>query len=158
MVHIHLALIKATTVSALSLQLSQPLEQDLASTNASLLTNSSGVLTGQWDGTIALPFNEPNRTVSYPLSNDISQSENSTYIFTFNKSSVSRPDLPPPPSGWQYICSERLGTGMNPSSCLDAWTLIPPIERPISFGPRTATNTYDVGLPRRYLSCMLRCL
>lgn len=177
MLSIQLALLKGITISAISLQLNQPIvaagsnpTADLAlsswlkgKVNASTLSDSSGSLSPHWDGTIEVPLNEPNISISFLPSDDPTQVWNDTYSFTPNISTVSRPPrrapgLPPRPYGWEIRCSDKLGTGMNPSSCLDAWKFLPAIDRKVSFGPRSAANTYDVGLPRRYLSCTLRGL
>lgn len=60
------------------------------------------------------------------------------------------------PIRFNCVCDERrFGRDLNPRSCLDAWTHIPAIERELSFGPRRRTDrdpTYDVYLPKRYLS------
>ena len=177
MLSIQLALLKGITISAISLQLTQPIvpagsnpTADLAlpslpkgKVNASPLSDTSGSLSPHWDGTIEVPFNEPNISISFLPSDDLTQVWNDTYSLTPNISTVSRPPrrahgLPPLPYGWEVRCSEKLGSGMNPSSCLDAWKFVPPIDRKVSFGPRSAANTYDVGLPRRYLSCTSRGL
>ena len=174
MLPIQLTILKAITISALSLQLNQPInpskpESDAnlslpsalhRTLNASLLPDSLGTSSPVWDGTLALPFNEPNISISFPLSTESSQSWNDTSIDMPNISTrppgpVGQPDIHPLPKDWRYKCSDRLGANMNPSSCLDAWTLLPAIESKISFGPRSASNTYDVGLPKRYLSCTL---
>ena len=166
MLHICIVLTKAITISALTLQLSQPISQaksnsttNLALPNGpqepvddSVLSNLSDALTLIRDGTIALPTNEPYTSIPYPPSSDPSQSLNTTSISTFNT-------LPPLPSDWQISCSEKLGTDMRPGSCLDAWTFMLPIEKEVSFGPRSAAETYDVELPRRFLSSMtLECI
>lgn len=178
MLPFQLTLLKATTVSALSLQLVRPmlpaesnstanfaLPNGLqAAANASPLLTSSNNIPHQWDGTIALPPEGLTRSLSSTSSSDPSQLWNDTYISAFNTSAGPRPrpgprpapDLPPLPRGWGIACTGRYGIGMNPSSCLEAWSLLPPIERTLSFGPRNAANTYDVGLPKRYLSCMLQ--
>lgn len=170
-------MIKAVTASALSLQLIQPMipaETDStaefalpnglqAAVNASILSSSSSALPQQWNGIIALPLDELSVSLSSHSSNEPSQLWNDTYISTINASAGPRPrpgprpapDLPPLPRGWRIWCSGRLGTGLNPSSCLEAWTFIPAIERIVSFGPRDAAHTYDVMLPKRYLSCTL---
>ena len=177
MLSIQLALLEGITISAISLQLTQPIvpagsnsTTDLVlpswpdgKVNASPLSDSSGTLSRHWDGTIEVPLDEPNISISSLPSDDPTQFWNDTYSLTPNISTVSRPPrraaaLPPLPNGWRVVCSEKLGTGMNPSSCLDAWTLLPPIDRKVSFGPRGAASTYDVGLPRRYLSCTSRGL
>ena len=174
MLPIQLAIFKAITISALSVQLSQPITPSdsesganlslpntpQGTVNASLLPDSLGSSTREWDGTLALPLNEPNTSLSYPLSTESSQVWNDASIQTTDISSgprgpVGRPDLPPFPEDWGYKCSDKLGENMNPSSCLDAWTLLPAIERKVSFGSRSASKTYDVGLPRRFLSCTL---
>ena len=176
-----LTLLKGITVSALSLQIVQPISpaksksnDDFAlpnglgvAANVSLISNFSNTIPQQWDGTIALPLNELNISHSSPLSNDSSELWNDTYISLLNTSAGPRPrprpgprpalDLPPLPRGWGVSCDGRYGTGMKSSSCLEAWALVPPVERELSFGPRDAANTYDVGLPKRYQSCTLAC-
>ena len=177
MLPIQLTLLKAITISALGIQLARPIvpaepnsDANLAlpngpqrTVNTSLLSNSSINLSRQWDGTIAVPFNEPNISIPFPSSTDPSHLFNDTYMRTLSISTGARSailphHLPPWPKGWNYKCIQKLGTGMNPSSCLDAWTFLPPIEREVSFGPRSAATRYDVGLPRRYLSCTLKGL
>lgn len=177
MLIVSLSLLNAITISAISLQLLQPSlpaesnspavyalpnESRLAA-KASSQFNSSDAIPQQWDGTIELPLNELNISLAFSLSDGPFDLQNDTYISVFNVSAGTRPkpgprpapDLPPLPRGWNIICDGRLGTGMSPTSCLEAWTLVPPIEKIVSFGPRNPENTYDVGLPKRYLSCML---
>ena len=177
MLLILLAVSKAITISALGLQLAQPIvppepisganlalsNRPQGTVNASLLSNSSNTISQHWDGTIALPLNGFNTSISFPLLSDLSQLWNDTPALKPNTSTVSEnpirpPDLPPWPQGWAWTCKPLQGIDINPSSCLEAWTLLPPIERTVSFGPRSAGNTYDVGLPQRYLSCTLRPL
>lgn len=177
MLPIQLALLKAITTSALSLQFSQPIVPAEPNTganfarpnglqttvNTSLTSEPSGVSSGQWDGTIAVPLNETNISISFPSLTDLPQRWNDTLISTPSVStearhSISLLHLPPWPSGWDYKCSQSLGTSMNPSSCLDAWAFLPPIEREVTFGLRSSGNIYDVGLPKRYLSCTFRTL
>ena len=174
MLPIQLAIFKAVTISALSLQLTQPITPSnpesganlslpnapQGTVNTSLLSDSLGSSSREWDGTLALPLNEPNTSISYLVSTESSQTWKDTSILTPNiytgpRGPVRPPDLPPFPKDWTFRCSDKLGTNLNPSSCLDAWTLLPSIESKVSFGPRGASNTYDVGLPRRYLSCTL---
>ena len=174
MLPIQLAIFKAITISALSLQLPQPINPPnpesganlslpnapQETVNASLLSDSLASSSREWDGTLVLPLKEPNTSISYPFSTDSSQSFNDTSILTSNvytgpRGPVGPPDLPPFPKDWTFQCSDRLGVNVNPSSCLDAWTLLPAIESKLSFGPRSPSNTYDVGLPRRFLSCTL---
>ena len=170
MLPIQLAIFKAITISALSLQLNQPItpsrtESDAnlsvpsalqGTVNASLLPDALGSSSPVWDGTLALPFNEPNISISYPLSTESSQSSiQRPNIYTRPPGPVGQPDLHPLPKDWKYKCSDRLGANMNPSSCLDAWALLPAIENKISFGPRSTSKSYDVGLPKRFLSCAL---
>ena len=174
MLPIQLVLFKAITISALSLPANQPKPQlkpesdanlslpnaHQGTVNASLLSDSLGSSSREWDGTLELPLNEPKTSASYFLSTKSSQSRNDTSILTPNiytgpRGPVGPPDLPPFPKDWTYKCSDRLGVNINPSSCLDAWTLLPTIERKISFGPRSVSNPYDVGLPTRFLSCTL---
>ena len=174
MLPIQLTVFKAITISALSVQLTQPITPSnpesganlsltnapQGAVNASLLSDSLGSSSREWDGTLALPLNEPNASISYPLSNESSQSWNDASIQTPNvytrpQDPVGRPDLPPFPNDWGFKCIDRLGTNMNPSSCLEAWTLLPALQNTVSFGPRSASKTYDVGLPRRFLSCTL---
>lgn len=54
-----------------------------------------------------------------------------------------------------YRCdASRFGRDLSPSSCLSAWSFIPAVTTELSFGPRESNEQqYDVGLPRRYLSC-----
>lgn len=180
MLTIYLSLINAVPISALGLHFLQPIlpaesnsttafalpNDPLAAVNASHLLNSSGIVPQQWDGTIELPLNELNTSLSFPLLNGPSHLQSDADISTYNASAGPRPkpgpgprpapDLPPLPRGWNIVCDGRLGTGMSPPSCLEAWTFLPPIETIVSFGPRNAENAYDVGLPKRYLSCMLR--
>ena len=174
MLTVLLTLLNAMTISALGLQLIQPtlpaesnsIATLQAAANASPLFNSSSNIRQQWDGTIELPLNELNISLSSSSSAGPPQLRNDTYISMFNIPAGPRPkpgpgprpapDLPPLPSGWSVMCKSRLGTGISAQSCLDAWTLLPPIERIMNFGPRSAASNYDVGLPKRYLSCMLR--
>ena len=178
MLIVGLPLLNAITVSALSLQLLQPtlpaesnsvaafaLPNGLqAAANASSLFNSSGTIPQQWDGTIELPLNELNISLSFPSSNGSSPLQSNTHTSMFNVSAGPKPgtgprpgpDLPPLPHGWNILCDSRLGTHISPQSCLEAWALLPPIERIVSFGPRNAETTYDVGLPKRDQSCTLR--
>lgn len=180
MLLVRFPLLNAITISALSLQLLQPnfpaesnsiaaltLPNDLQNAaNATPQFNSSGTIPRQWDGTIELPLNELNISLSFPSSDGSSQLQNDTHISMFNVSAGPKPgpgprpapDLPPLPQGWNILCDSRLGTGMSSPSCLEAWTFLPPIERIVSFGPRNAETTYDVGLPKRYQSCTLRNL
>ena len=174
MLSIQLTIVKAITISALSLQQPQPINPanpesganlslpyaPQGTVNASLQSDSLGTSSREWDGTLALPLNESNTSMSYPLSTESSQSFNDTSILTPNiytgpRGPVGPPDLPPFPKDWRFKCSDKLGANMNPSSCLDAWTLLPAIESKISFGPRSASKAYDVELPRRFLSCTL---
>lgn len=172
MLSVQLALLKAIASSALSLQLVQPIipaesirnpsfatpKELQAAANASLRSALPSTIPPEWDGTIALPLNVLNISLHSPPSNDPSPLWNDTYISTLNISAGPRPapSLPPLPHGWALRCSARMGSNINPSSCLEAWALIPPIERTLSFGPRDGTNTYDVMLPKRYQSCTLR--
>lgn len=178
MLIVRLPLLNAVTISALSLQLLRPnlpagsnsiaaltLPNDLqVAANASSQFNSSGTIPQQWDGTIELPLIELNLSPPFPSSDGSSRLQNNTHISMYNVSAGPKPDpvprpapdLPPLPHGWNVVCNPRLGTGISPRSCLEAWALLPPIERIVSFGPRNAENTYDVGLPKRYQSCTLR--
>lgn len=177
MLPIQLALLKAMTTSALSLQLSQPIvpaelnsganfarPNGLQTTvNTSLISKSSDNSSQQWDGIIGVLLNETHISIPFPSSNDLSQRWNDTLISTPSistdaRSPISLLHLPPWPQGWDYKCSQLLGTSLNPSSCLNAWTFLPPIEREVTFGPRSSGNTYDVGLPTRYLSCTFKGL
>lgn len=171
MLSFQVALLKTIAASVLSVQLVRPTlpagstssphlappNQLQTAANASLKSDSSSAIPSEWDGTIALPLTVLNISLSPPSSNDPSPLLNDTYISTFNISAKPQPppELPPLPRGWGLHCSKALGTSINPSSCLEAWTLIPPIERTISFGPRNAADKYDVGLPKRYQSCTL---
>ena len=98
-----------------------------------------------------------------PSSNLVAGSWNETFVATLNVTAGPRPmpPLPPLPPTW-YTCNGTiLGFDLSSSSCLQAWTLIPPIERELSFGPRNIMPPIpqgyipqpDVGLPKRYLSC-----
>ncbi len=178
MLPVQLVLLKTIAVSALSLQLVHPLlpAESNSTSNLALpnglraaadappVFNSSSSVPGHWDGTIKLPLNVPNIPLSTPTSNNLSPSWNDTYLSTFNVSTGPQPQpepkpapgLPPLPPGWRVVCNGKLGTGLKLSSCLEAQTLFPTVERTVSFGPRNAANTYDVGLPKRYLSCTLR--
>ena len=168
-----LAIIKAAAVSALSLQLVQPnlltesnLNTDIApsnrrqgAVNASTLSNLSSTLSQQWNGIIALPLNESNVRLLSPSSNDWANVWNDTYVTALNVS-TGGPGLilPDFPKGWKYGCDQTLGTGLNYLSCFEAWGFIPLAKRDISFGPRGTASTYDVELPKRYLSCTLHIL
>ena len=174
MLHVQLALFKATAISALSLQLSQPIipagpgsagfptSSDGAQTvNASFLSNSSYTLAEQSDGLIALPPNGPDRSFTYYSENDSSQASNKIYMPTFDVSSVSQPPHPlfspsPLPHGWRLTCSEGLGTGLNYQSCSEAWGLFPATERRTTFRSRQTASRNDIGLPKRYISCTSR--
>ena len=178
MLLVQLTLFKAITISALTLQLIQPISPSESTSsnsfalpngpqvavNAFVTYNSSSNISQQWDGTIALPLNELSISPSSPSIDDPSQLWNNTYISAFNISAGPRPrpgpepapDLPPLPREWGIRCSQSLGIGISASSCLAAWALLPSIDRTVSFGPRNAANTYDVGLPKRYLSSTLR--
>lgn len=173
MLPVQLTLLKAITTSALTLQLIQPnvpAESNVtaglalpngppAAASAFLSFNLSNATPQQWDGTIALPLNELNMSLSSPSPDDPYQLWNNTYISTVNISTGPRPrppDLPPLPRGWVSRCSQSGDTDIKLSSCLAAWALFPYSERTFSFGPRNASSTYDVGLPKRYLSSMFR--
>lgn len=172
MLSVQLALLKAIAFSALSLQLVRPIlpaesirspsfatpKELQAAANASLRSALSSTIPPEWDGTIALPLNVLDISLHSPPLNDPSPLWNDTYISTVNISAGPRPEpsLPPLPRGWALRCSASMGSNINPSSCLEAWALIPPVERTLSFGPRDGTNTYDVMLPKRYQSCTLR--
>ena len=169
-----LTIIKAVTVSALSLQLVQTnllaesnsnaniaLSNRLqGAVNASILSNLSSTLPQQWNGIIASPLDEGNVRLFSPSSNDRSHLWNDTYVSAFNISMRPRPSpgliVPDFPKGWKFGCDQKFGTGLNPSSCFEAWTFIPPIDEIITFGPRG--RAYDVELPKRYLSCALHIL
>lgn len=62
----------------------------------------------------------------------------------------------------RVACSgDRFGRGLNPHSCLNAWSRIPPIDRELTFGPRRKIDSdpmFDVYLPKRYLSCESMCM
>ena len=60
----------------------------------------------------------------------------------------------------QYRCDgPRFGYNLNPRSCLQAWSFIPwSMTAELTFGERDEAGTYDVGLPKRYLSCKCRTL
>ena len=59
-----------------------------------------------------------------------------------------------------FVCDEGWGRDLNLQMCLETLASIPwligPERRPISFGPRE-TNTFDIGLPRRFMSCESSC-
>ena len=168
-----LAIFKAVAVSALSLQLVQPnllaesnsnaniaLSNRLQeAVNASILSNLSSTLPQQWNGIIALPFDQSNVRLLSPSSNDRSNLWNDTYVSTLNISTrgpgLILPDFP---KGWKFGCDQTLGTGLKSVSCLEAWSFIPLVARKITFGPRDTASTYDVELPKRYLSCTLHIL
>ena len=178
MLPVQLILLKTIAVSALSLQLVHPLLPAESNSISSLalpnglqaaadappVSNLSSSVPGHWDGTITLPLNVPNIPLSTPSSNNLSSSWNDIYLSTSNfptgpqpqRNSKPVPELPPLPRGWRVVCNGQLGTGLQLSSCLEAQTLFPTIERTVSFRPRNAANSYDVGLPKRYLSCTLR--
>lgn len=158
-----LALPSSPAVSALTLpfpasiafaNLSSPLSfnhsnEPRAKENPSALFFSSSKDSEQWSRTISPTLDFANIPFS-PFSE-----WNNTFISAFNVSVGPHPIPPPSPRECRYRCNgARLGTNLNPSSCLQAWTLIPPLERTLSFGPRGKPTIYDVGLPRRYLSCM----
>ena len=168
-----LAIFQAVTVSALSLQLVQPnslaevyananiaLSNRLqGAVNASTLSNLSSTLPQQWNGIIALPLDQSNVRLLSPSSNDRSNLWNDTYVSTLNISTGGPGlNLPDFPKGWKFGCDKTLGIGLNSGSCLEAWRFIPFVEREITFGPRDTAGTYDVGLPKRYLSCTLHIL
>ncbi|KAM0794089.1 hypothetical protein BDR22DRAFT_895497 [Usnea florida] len=162
-----LAIFRAAAVSALSLQLVQPnlltdsnSIPDIAVSNrrqgavdASFPSNLSSTLPQQWNGIIALPINESNARLLSPSSNDRANVWNDTYVSALNVS-TGGPGLilPDFPKGWKYGCDQTLGTGLNSLSCFEAWGFIPLAKRDISFGPRGPASTYDVKLPKRYLS------
>lgn len=54
-----------------------------------------------------------------------------------------------------FYCDEGWGRDLNLQMCEEAFASIPwvigPQTRPLSFGPREA-NTFDIGLPRRFMS------
>ena len=168
-----LAIFKAVAVSALSLQLVEP--NLLAETNsnanialsnrlqeavnASIQSNLSSILPQQWNGIIALPLDQSNVRSLSPSSIYRSNLWNDTYVSTLNVSTEgSGLILPDFPKGWKFGCDQSLGTGLNSVSCLEAWRFIPLVARKITFGPRDTASTYDVELPKRYLSCMLHIL
>lgn len=55
-----------------------------------------------------------------------------------------------------FYCDEGWGRDLNLQMCEEALASIPwvigPATRLFSFGPRDA-NTFDIGLPRRFMSC-----
>ena len=59
-------------------------------------------------------------------------------------------------AGLNLNCDEGWGRGLNLQMCQEALASIPwvigPVTRLFSFGPREA-NMFDIGLPRRYMSC-----
>ena len=69
---------------------------------------------------------------------------------TFDTRTASNQSL-----GVQYSCNgDRFGRNLSPKSCLQAWSFIPVrITMELSFGERDDGCPYDVGLPKRYLSC-----
>ena len=173
MLPVQLTLLKAITTSALTLQLVQPnvpAESNVtaglalpngppAAASAFLSFNLSNATPQQWDGTIALPLNGLDMSLSSPSLDGQSQLWNNTYISTVNISTGPRPrppDVPPLPREWIIRCSQSGDTDIKLSSCLAAWASFPSSERTFSFGPRSASSTYAVGLPKRYLSSMFR--
>ena len=177
MLSVHFVLLEAITISALSVQLGQPVVEagadsavDLvspngpqAAVNASFPSNLSSDSTRQWNGTIELPPNESNQSFPYHSTNGSSQVSTNPYLSTSNTSAMSWPFEPAPnptplPYDWHVKCSDRLGTGINALSCFDAWNLFPRSALHATFGPRRAGEKYDIGLPRRYQSCKSRQL
>ena len=168
-----LAIFQAITVSALSLQLVQPnplaevySNANIAvsnrlqgAVNASILSNLSNTLSQQWNGIIALPLDQSNVRLLTPSSNDRSNMWNDTDVSTLNISTrgpgLVLPDFP---KGWKFGCDKTLGIGLNSVSCLEAWSFLPLVDAKITFGPRGTASTYDVGLPKRYLSSTLHIL
>ena len=168
-----LAILQAVAVSALSLQLVQPnslaeaysnaniaLSNRLQeAVNASILSNLSSTLPQQWNGIIALPLDQSNARLLSPSSNERSNLWNDTYESALNISTrgpgLVLPDFP---KGWKFGCDKTLGIGLNSVSCLEAWRLIPFFDKEITIGPRDTAITYDVELPKRYLSSTLHIL
>lgn len=123
----------------------------------------TGPLAPSSSGT-GIPFvpETANLSLLSPPSARVAGAWNETPISAFNASGGPRP-APPHPlfRPGSCVCNGTLfGRGLNPSSCLQAWTLIPPLEREQSFGPRFpapippgSSFRPDVTLPRRYLSC-----
>lgn len=176
-----LTLLATFRVSALALQLVQPtvptsinpfppstISDGVQETiNTSLLFLLSTVFSDQRYSTIALPLNSSDTSIWFSSLGGRYSSSNETFHWPLNVSAGPRPilgprplpPLPHPPRGWRYWCGgARYGTDLNGPSCLEAWSWIPPVERTLSFGPRNpdpgGMTTFDVGLPKRYLSCM----
>lgn len=138
-----------------------------ASATSALVSHRSsvGADTAAGPSSSGKPHNQRRASLSLlsPSSNWVAGPWNETFVAKLNVTAGPRPmpPLPPLPPTW-YTCNGTiLGFDLNPSSCLQAWTLIPPIERELSFGPRNIIPPVppgyiprpDVGLPKRYLSC-----
>ena len=155
-----IALLKAATISALSLQLSQPIVPAVSDSAINLPSPNGYVSAGQTDGTIALPPNGPDKSFPYLSNNDSSQASNGVYISALNVSTLSGlPNpllLPPLPGGWRVLCDDIHGTDMNYSSCREAWTYFPVSDKQVRYRSRKTASRVDIGLPRRYISSTLR--
>ena len=165
-----LALLSSSVVSAATVQLPQSIVPDRPSSplpsllsrgfqwtaNVSLLSSLWSNVSEQWDQTIVSAPNATQIQLLLTSSNCASGLWNETFIPGLHVSAGAHA-MPPPPRPVRYTCNAELfGTDLNPASCLQAWTLIPPLERELSFGPRfigRVATDYDVRLPRRYLSC-----
>ena len=160
MLPVQIALLKAATISALSLQLSQPIVPAGLDSAINLASSSGYVLAGQTDGTIALPPSGPDKTFPYLSNNDSSQAPNDGYISALNVSTISGlPSpllLPPLPGGWRVLCDGIHGTDMNYSSCQEAWTYFPVYDKSVRYRSRKTASRIDIGLPKRYISSTLR--
>ncbi|KAF6231089.1 hypothetical protein HO173_010789 [Letharia columbiana] len=70
---------------------------------------------------------------------------------TLHTNNTSRQDLASPVSSYSPDCSISYGRYLNQASCNSALAKISQVTTPITFGER-GTGTWDVVLPRRYLS------
>ena len=66
---------------------------------------------------------------------------------SFNASSVSLP------GDFNIECNGRQYGRPNPSSCHEAWQLMPPSDRPVTFADRSQEIASDIVLPWRFPSC-----
>lgn len=84
--------------------------------------------------------------------NTISSSLSSPFVFeTLHTNNTSWQDLASPVSSYSPDCSISYGRYLNQASCNSALAKISQVTTPITFGER-GTGTWDVVLPRRYLS------